>query len=290
MKNKHFFGDFLAVLTVFIWGITFVSTKILLNYFSPEEILIYRFIIAFLVLNLICPERIKFISLKEESIFATLGLTGIALYFGIENIALKYTYASNVGLISSSIPIFTALLSHYITKEKNFSVKFLIGFALALGGIAIIIFNGKFLKLNPIGDFLALLTAIFFATYSTVLRLLKVNYSQMFITKKIFFYGVLFMLPLIFMENFSFPHIEELNISTVGNLLFLSIFASILCFIMWNKSVALIGAIKATNYLYFVPLVTIIASSLVLKEKINTVMIFGGILICLGVYINNKVR
>ncbi|MBN1468042.1 MAG: DMT family transporter [Fusobacteriaceae bacterium] len=289
MKKENLIGNLLAVFAVFIWGITFISTKILLKVLSPEEILLFRFTIAYLVLLIICPKRMIVNNFKEEVIFASLGLTGITLYFWIENLALKYTYASNVGLISSTIPIFTALLAHYITKEKKFELRFIIGFLFAIIGIFIIIYNGQILKLNPLGDLLAVLTAILFAVYSVILKFVRGNYSQIYITKKIFFYGMVFVLPIAYMKNISL-NIEVMNFSIIGNLLFLSIIASVLCFIMWNKAVVLIGSVKATNYIYFVPMITMIASNIFLKERITLMMAMGGLLIFIGVYVNGKTK
>lgn len=288
MKKENLIGNLLAVFAVFIWGITFISTKILLKVLSPEEILLFRFIIAYLILMIICPQRMRISNFKEEFIFASLGLTGITLYFWIENLALKYTYASNVGLISSTIPIFTALLAHYVTKEEKFKLRFIIGFSFAIIGIFIIIYNGQILKLNPLGDLLAVLTAILFAVYSVILKFVRSDYSQIYITKKIFFYGMVFVLPIAFMKNISIPNIEIIDFSIIGNLLFLSIIASVLCFIMWNKAVVLIGSVKSTNYIYFVPMITMIASNIFLKERITIMMVIGGLLIFIGVYVNGK--
>lgn len=288
MKNEKIIGNLMAGFTIVIWGITFVSTKLLLKSFTPEEIVLFRFVIAFFVLLVICPQKIRVENIKEELIFASLGLTGITLYFWIENLALKWTYASNVGLISSAIPIFTALLAHFITKDEKFSMKFIFGFIIAFTGIFMIIYNGRILKLNPVGDILALLTALLFSVYSVILKFVNSKYSQIFITKKIFFYGVIFTMPLILTGEVSLPAIEKLNTGNIANLLFLALFASVICFIMWNKAVKIIGSVKAANYIYFVPIITMSGSALFLNEKISMTMIIGGSLIFIGVYLNNR--
>ena len=94
LKNQNT-GHLMAMLTVFLWGTTFISTKVLLTGFQPVEILFFRFIIAIVVLTLACPKRIKGFDLKREGMFALAGLTGICLYYLMENIALTYTMASN---------------------------------------------------------------------------------------------------------------------------------------------------------------------------------------------------
>lgn len=144
MESKKTIGHLSALLTVLIWGTTFISTKILLVDFHPVEILFYRFIIGFLALIAACPKRSKRGSLKQELTFAAAGLCGISLYYLLENIALTFTLASNVGVIVSAAPLFTAILSCLFMKsEEKLHANFFIGFAAAMAGIVLISFNGS---------------------------------------------------------------------------------------------------------------------------------------------------
>ena len=288
MKNKNIFAHVLAMLTIIIWGTTYISTKILLTNFSPEEILAYRFFIAFLIILIIYPKKVKILPIKEEIVFFLLGATGISLYYWTENLALQYTYASNVGLIASAIPIFTALIAHFIFNNEKFTFNMLIGFIIAIMGVSIIIYNGKVLKLNPKGDIMAIISAILFSIYSILIRKIDKKYSQIFVVRKIFFYGIITMIPILLISKVNLLKAPILNSSIVFNFLFLAIFASVLCFLMWNKSINIIGPIKTTNYIYFVPLITMISSNIVLKEQISYLMILGGVLIFAGVYINQS--
>ena len=102
MENKHTTGHLLAVLTILIWGTTFISTKILLNDFTPVEILFFRFILGFVALMIVYPHRLKVVNKKHELLFAAAGLCGVTLYYLLENIALTYTMASNVGVLCIS--------------------------------------------------------------------------------------------------------------------------------------------------------------------------------------------
>lgn len=92
-----------------------------------------------LVLLLVYPRHLKGTSRQQELTFAAAGLCGICLYYLLENIALTYTMASNVGVIISVAPFFTAILSHLFLKEEKPRASFLIGFAVAMAGIALII-------------------------------------------------------------------------------------------------------------------------------------------------------
>jgi len=288
MKNKDSFGHVLALITILIWGTTFISTKILLITFSAEEILAYRFFTAFLILLVIYPKNIKVLKIKEEILFCLLGITGVSFYFWTENLALKYTYASNVGLILSAIPIFTALIAHFTRKDEKITFNLILGFIVAMVGIFIVIYNGKAMKLNSLGDFMAIISAILFSIYSILIKKVSYKYNQLFVVRKTFFYGILTMLPIMFVSKVHMIKVSNLNMEIVLNMLFLSVFASVLCFVMWNKAISLIGSVKTTNYIYFVPLITILSSAIFLKEKISLLMLIGGVLIITGVFINQS--
>ena len=170
MKGNSTAGHLSALLTIIIWGTTFISTKILLVDFQPVEILFFRFIMGLLALLLVYPRRLQGTNSHQELTFAAAGLCGICLYYLLENIALTYTMASNVGVIISVAPFFTAILSHLFLKEEKPHTSFFIGFVVAMTGIALISFNGSKLELNPTGDLLALLAALIWACYSVLTK------------------------------------------------------------------------------------------------------------------------
>jgi len=171
MENKKLIGHFSALLTIIIWGTTFISTKILLTDFKPVEILFFRFVMGFLALLVIYPKRLKVTEQKQEIIFMAAGLCGICLYYLLENIALTYTQASNIGVIISIAPFFTAILAHFFIKsEEKLRINFFIGFIVAIIGIMLISFNGSKMQLNPMGDILAAAAAFVWACYSILTK------------------------------------------------------------------------------------------------------------------------
>ena len=142
MENRNKAGHLCALLTIIIWGTTFISTKILLVDFQPVEILFFRFVMGLLALLIIYPHRLKTTTKRQELTFALAGLCGICLYYLLENIALTYTMASNVGVIISVVPFFTAIMSHLFLKEEGkLRANFFIGFVVAMIGIFLISFN-----------------------------------------------------------------------------------------------------------------------------------------------------
>ncbi len=283
-------GHLLAFITILIWGTTFISTKILLIDFSPLEILFFRFIIGYLTLLLVYPRRLKIKALNEELLFIAAGICGVTLYFLLENIALTYTFASNVGVIVSIAPFFTAVLAHFFLEGERLHPQFFAGFVIAIIGIILIGFNGSLLlKLNPIGDILAVFASVVWAAYSVLMRKIsKLGYHTIGCTRRVFFYGLLFMIPALFLLEFNLAFDKLTNITNLFNLLYLGFGASALCFVSWNWTVGVLGAVKTSVYIYLVPVITIVAAALILHEKITQVALGGAFLTLVGLYISER--
>lgn len=288
MKNKETIGHIAAIITITIWGTTFISTKLLLQTFQPVEILFYRFVIGFFALLVACPKRLKTKSWKEEVTFAAAGFSGLCLYYLLENVALTYTLASNVGVIISIAPFFTALLVHFFIKsEEKIPIVFYVGFVVAMLGIACISFNGAKLSLNPIGDLLAVFAAFVWAVYSLLTRRIgKFGYSIILSTKRTFFYGILFMIPIMFYKNYRIDISRFMNQTVLFNILYLGLGASALCFATWNFAVKELGAVKTSVYIYLVPVITVIMSWLILGETLTVLSAAGTVLTLIGLFLS----
>ena len=134
---------------------------------------------------------------------------------------------------------------------------------------------------------LSMYMAFSWAIYSLVIKKVSSRYSATFITRTVFFYGILTVIPLFFLKPWSFP-LERLVQPVVWmNLLFLSIVASFLCFLWWSVAVKKIGTISTSNYVYLNPITTIIASAIFLHEPMTLMAYIGSALILLGVFIAN---
>ena len=281
-------GHLLALFTIFIWGTTFVSTKILLRVAAPVEILFLRFGLGFLVLLAIYPHRLKLTEKKQELFFVAAGLCGVTLYFLLENIALTFTLAANVGVIVSITPFFTAVLAHWFLDGEKIKIRFVIGFLIAITGVFLIGFNGiSNLQLNPLGDILAILAAFVWAVYSILIR--KINsfhYHTIQITRRVFFYGLVLMIPALFIFGFQ-PDIDQLmQPVNMFYLLFLGLGASALCFVTWNSAVKLLGVVRTTVYIYMIPVITVTTSIIILQEKITALAVVGTVLTLAGLLIS----
>lgn len=279
----------LASLSVLVWGTTFVSTKILINHgLSPVEILLYRFVLAYVCLLAVYHKKLWADNWKDELLMCLSGLSGGSLYFIAENTALGITLASNVSLLICTAPIFTILLARVFYKEP-LQRKLLYGSLIALIGVGMVVLNGSLiLQINPLGDLLTLTAAILWAFYCLLMKRLGESYPTLFITRKVFFYGIasLLLYFCFFPPKFAF---ELLSSPVVYfNLLFLGIVASLLCYLMWNVAVRALGASKAANYIYIIPLVTLLTSAIFLSETFTVVSLIGTVCIIGGVYLAER--
>ncbi len=290
MQKEKLFYHILAVAIVIVWGTTFVATKMLLfNGLSPAAIFALRFSLAYAILIFVSPKKLMCNSVKDELLMAALGLTGGSLYFLTENMSLEYTTATNTSLIVCSCPLFATLL-FCICYRQRFSKSQIWGALFAFLGMAIVVLNGQFvLHLSPLGDLLALAACLCWAVYSVLTKLVMSTYSAMFINRKIFFYGLLTIVPwfLAFPEQIPEPGIL-LNPVVCGNLLFLSLIASLGCYCLWTVCIKKLGVITATNYVYLNPAATVVAAALFLSETITFWFIAGTLFVLLGLYLHNK--
>jgi len=289
-NSNTFIGHLAAIFCILVWGTTFISTKVLLRTFSPIEILFIRFVIAYFILWLFYPHKLHIEKKKHELYFAAAGLCGVTLYFLFENIALTYTFASNVGVIVAVSPFFTAIISWLVLHNERPNARFFVGFLIAMVGIFLISFNnGASISINPLGDILAVLAAFIWAVYSAITRKIGTfGYPTVPTTRRIFFYGLFLMIPALILMDFSVSLSQFSDMTNLLNLFFLGICASALCFACWNFTVNILGTIKTSVYIYMVPVITTIASALILHETFTVSSIFGIALTMMGLFLSES--
>lgn len=282
----------LAFFVAAVWGVSFVSTSKLLDAgIQPTEIYIIRFVIAYLVILALTFRKIMSDSLKDEVLFMICGLCGGSIYYIGENTALQYTLVTNVSLLVTLSPIITVLLTKMMYKTEQLSKDFIVGSIIAFIGVACVIFNSSFnIEVKPLGDLLSIFAAVSFAIYCIVVKKLNARYDTLFISRKIFFYGVITALPfLTFQDHFmDFAILKEPVVWM--HILFLGVVCSMLAFILWNEAINKLGASRASNYLYFSPVITLIASVWLLNENVSIVGYIGCALTIGGVIVSEKVK
>ncbi len=288
--NRSTLGHLATLTSVIVWGTTFVSTKVLLADFKPVELLFFRFVLGFVALSLINARPMAKMTARQEFLFALAGLSGVTLYFLMENIALTYTMASNVGVIVSIAPMFTALLANFMLENEKLKSSFVLGFVIAMAGISLISFNGSaVLKLNFMGDVLAVLAAAVWAVYSISLRKISEDgFNIIQATRKIFLYGLIFVIPFLFIFDFQLKLDRFSNPVYLANILFLGLAASALCYVTWNTGVKLLGAVRTSVYIYLIPVITVVTSVLLLSEKITPLSALGTLLTLAGLWLSER--
>ncbi len=282
-----------ALVTMGAWGTSFLSSKILMQEggFTPVETFIYRFTAAYLLLLLLTFRKILSLTWRDELQFLVCGICAGSLYFITENYALNYTTTGNVSLLASISPLFTTILMAVVFKTRIKTGEIL-GSIVAFAGVGCVVFSsGDSLEIHPKGDLLALSAALCWAIYTIVVKRLIPHYSSLFITRKLFFYGVLTALPLLFLQHEPY-HLHLLfdlhQPQYIMNLAFLVIMCSVAAYLIWNEVMKILGSVTASNYLYLQPIVTMIAAYFVFGEQVYLLGYIGCALIIGGLVMADK--
>ena len=293
MIKRHILYHAVVFLVVAIWGSTFVFTKLLLlGGFTPAQIFALRFIIAYVMLLVFCLWRgIRWMAdtWKDELLMVGLGVAGGSLYFLAENGAMNYTTTTNTSLIVCLCPLFASAMIGLFYKSQRLNRTQIIGTLMAAAGVIVVVMNGHFvLHLSPIGDTLAFVACLCWAVYSLLMVPANARYDTIFITRKVFFYGLISMIPYFFVYPGLNTHLLIWQPAMLWNLLFLGCVASTLCFLAWNWAMKKLGAVIVTNYVYFNPVTTILFAWLILSEPITIYFLLGTMLILIGLYLSDK--
>ncbi|MCR4957343.1 MAG: DMT family transporter [Prevotella sp.] len=283
-----------AFLVVTVWGTTFVITKLLLIAgLSAAQIFVLRFIVAYVLLLgyslLRRPFRLFASSLRDELLMIGLGVTGGSLYFLTENSAMIYTTTTNTSLIVCLCPLFASLLIAIFYRAERLNRIQIAGTLMAAMGVVVVVLNGHFvLHLSPLGDSLAFAACLCWAVYSLLMIPAVKRYDTVFITRKVFVYGLLSMVPYFIARPEMPPLALVFRHDVLAHLLFLGCVASMACFLLWNWVIRKLGAVAVTNYVYLNPVVTVVFAWLILSEQITAYFIIGTLLILTGMYLCNK--
>ena len=315
MKNAATY--FAAVFAIVVWGVTFASTRVLLEDFSSLEILVLRFGIAWAALWMWemfsrigrrprrdRPSRGR---CRDELLFAGMGFTGVAAYQFLENCAIYYTNASNIAILVSFGPAVTAVVAKIFLKDKSLSLRFALGSAIAVCGVACVSLNGiVVLELRPIGDLMALCAMLSWGVYSLLVDVAnRRGVPPALAIRKAFFWSLAMIAPVAawgatesgfcamdgsFSVNFNIEdNIKRFSsVCNWANLAFLGAVASAAGFALWNCACKGLGVVKATVLLYLVPVAGVVFAVGFLGESVAPMGIAGGVLIVAGVAVAGR--
>lgn len=307
MQSSHSYstGYLYVAVVILFWGVTFASTRVLLEDFSALEIQVIRFGLAWFVLWLASASRGAkscFRSWRDEALFAGMGLSGVALYQFLENCAIYYTNASNVAILVSFGPVVTAVLARLFAGDKSFSPRFAMGALVAVVGVALVSLNGVVnFQMRPLGDMMAVGAMASWGVYSILIdKANKRGVPGMEAVRRAFLWSLVLVAPFAVwgvtesgfyaldgsfsvtldlaenIERFSRP----LNLM---NLAFLGILASAACFALWSRACKSLGVVRTTVGLYLTPIVGVMFAAIFLGEGLTVMSMVGGALIVAGV-------
>ncbi len=291
MKNKSWVYV-VVILSMIFWGMTFVWTKIVLNYWEPITIILFRLIVSSAMIFgfLKIFGRIEKIHRKDYGIFLLSALFNPFLYFLGENYGVKYSSATVSSVVIATIPVFTAIAARSIYKEKLTAINVL-GMALSIVGIFVML-SGPSLTFAASGRgltwlSLAVVSAVF---YAIALKKLTKNYSSATIVATQNFIGVFLFLPLFFI--FDFQHFVSVNITgeLITNLLLLAVFGSSLAFIFFTIGTRELGVSRTSLFTNLIPFFTAITSFFILREEFTVLKIIGMVTVIAGVVMSQIKR
>lgn len=279
----------LAIFTILVWGVTFISTKQLSQSFSAMEILFFRYFIAYIALWVACPKALKVKSLKEELYILGAALSGALVYQYLENLSVTYTNPASVCFITALSPVFTAIFAYFFLREKV-NAKLFIGMAICLVGVFLVSFGDSMeLETGLLGDVIIFCGVWLWAVYSILVKKIdSFGYSGVLITRRIFFYALVFMLPFMIKRAPQLDYNALINVSSVGNLLFLGVLASAVCFYTWNRSVIKLGATATSKYLFVMPAITLVAQMIFGGGSLGIASLIGMAIIFVGLAVIQK--
>jgi drug/metabolite transporter (DMT)-like permease len=278
----------MAGFTIIVWGSTFIASKLLLAVYTPAQIMLMRFALAYIVLWVLRPKPL-ILPWREELYFALLGIFGCSLYFMAENTAINCTFTSNVSIIVATAPMLTALLAHVVLPDEKLCRESFLGFGIAIIGVAMVVFNGTvILHLSPKGDLLSIAAALCWAVYSVLLKRRVGVYDELLMTRRTMLWGFITGLPVALVQGESFSLTPLSDGTLLFCVLFLGILGSGICYALWSLAAKRLGIVVVNNYIYVNPCTTMLTAGIVLHEKISLMGALGAAFILLGVFVSDR--
>ena len=294
LKKGHsdFWYHVAAFAMILVWGISFLNTRVLLDAgLTPTEIFVVRFAIAYLSLLVVSRFKVRYTGWRDELLFVVCGIAGGSAYFIAENTALEYTLISDVAVLVSIAPLTTALMGAIFYRDERITLLTGVGMVIAfIGSVLLALKDGFVWGDSILGDMLAVLAAFVWAFYSMALKRLNKTYTTLFITRKLFFYGILSALPLLALEDTKVSWETLRQPAVWGNLIYLGLICSMAAYFIWGITVKRIGAVRASNYFYLSPIISMIAAAIWFGERTNVIAYIGCVLILTGVIMAEKFK
>lgn len=284
----------LLILATVLWGGNFVIGRAVSGEIPPFTLAFLRWCLAFLVFFPIAFKQVKrdWEKFKEHwKIVLILAFTGVAAFNTLVYIGVHSTTSINASLMNSTTPIFVYILSFIFLKER-LSRNQLIGTGISLLGVIFIISGGSLESLQRFtfnkGDLIVIVAVFCWSIYSLLVKQYSSRlpgFSTFLVSIAL---GAMMLLPFALYEHLTLDSPIIWSAKTIGAVLYVGIFASIVAFLSWNHGVIQIGANRASIYLNFLPVFSAIFATIFLGEQLILAQIIGGLAVIGGVILTNR--
>ncbi|MFW6137970.1 MAG: DMT family transporter [Spirochaetota bacterium] len=277
------------IATVLFWGMSFSSSKVVLNTgFPPLSLAFIRFLLASMHLFPVLKMREPETKITRKTLLPLMlsGLFGVTVYFFFENTGIKYTTASSAALIIGSIPIFT-IGADYLLYRQSVEWYRIGGVFISLAGVYLLIGNPGGVPLRPgmlLGNLLMLGACLSWVAYIQFSRNLKTDFSGISLTTYQVMFGTVFLLPLALAEHRSWIMVGP---KIWLNIFYLGIFCSAVCYFLYLYALARLETIVVSSYINVIPVAGAAGGVVLLGENLTPVQLLGGAVVITGVLIVN---
>lgn len=282
----------LIFLAMLFWGLTFVWSSIVFEYYSPVTTLTMRLLISttLMFLGLWIFGMIERIKKEDIGLYLLSALFNPFLYFLGENYGIKYSSATISAVVIAAIPVFTPVIAYYALKEKLSFIN-IAGMLVSFIGILLMLFNNDFsLNVQPLGVVALTVALVAAIAYSVLLKRLAGKYSAFFIIAVQNLIGLFYFLPFFLIWDWQTFIATPVTFELVSSLFQLAVFGSSLAFVFYTIGTREIGVNKTNFFTNLIPVITAIFSFYVLDEYFDLQKIAGMTIVIIGVILSQLQR
>lgn len=269
-----------------LWGMSFVWTAIVLEFYQPVTVIFLRLVISTLFLFSVVWifQKKEIVQRKDYKLFFISALLNPFFYFLGENYGVKFTSPTISAVMIATIPLFASVVAYFKLKEKLNWIN-VVGICISFGGVLIMLLNKNLqLDASPKGIF-ALMIAVFSAVgYVIYLKILSNRYSPFFIIAIQNLIGLVYFLPLFLVFDFNQFILVEPPLSVIGSLFALAVLCSSFAFVAFTIATREIGVSKSNVFANLIPVFTGVFSFMVIGEELNLQKILGIVIVVGGLF------
>lgn len=274
-----------AGMVAFFWASAFPAVRYSLQHYSPEAIMLFRFLVATVVLLGYCAfKRIPPPEKRDLPLFLVSGVVGLFLYMWAFITGTSFVSAGISSFIIASAPIVTLVLSIIFLKEKA-GFLIWIGVLVSFAGLGIISFTQSGERELNIGILLLLGASVFTSTFMIIQKRLLLKYTA--IQSSAYSVGIATLCMCIFFPVLvrEFPY-APLSANLV--IVYLGVFPAAIAYFLWSFALSRSEkTIYVTSFLYIVPFLASVLAFFWLGEEISILALFGGVIIIAGMLVTN---